>query len=406
MSEPHVYTVTELNAASKRMLEERFGEVWVHGEISNLSIASSGHAYFVLKDDTSEIAAVRFRSRLPLAPGTLENGLDVLAYGRLTVYEPRGRYQLVASLVEPAGRGAAQRAFEQLKRALQAEGLFDEAVKQPLPALPHRIAVVTSPTGAALRDVCSVLERRWPAVELVVFASAVQGEAAATELVQALHRAERLHREGTPMDAVVITRGGGSLEDLAPFNDERLARAVHACSIPVVSAVGHEVDVTITDLVADRRAPTPSAAAEMIVPDRIEVEGWAAATARSLSRTAHITWRRAAETLRRHAESYVLRVPLRRVEAYGQRLDHATAAVGRSARLRLQQIGTALDAARQTIALLDPDRPLRRGYALCFPVGGKEPLQDAASVARGSLVSTRLHRGELVSEVKEVIQRP
>lgn len=264
-----ILTVSQLNDNIKFLLEESFDFVLVEGEISNLRRPQSGHTYFTLKDDKSQIRSVFFR---PFGFSErrnsfeLEEGLKVICRARLNVYLPRGEYQLVVESFEPLGIGALQKAFEQLKARLSAEGLFDERHKKDLPFMPERIGVITSPTGAVIKDILNITARRFPSVHIVVAPVRVQGSEAAGDIIQALRR---LHSFGK-IDVVVIARGGGSLEDLAPFNDEALAREIFKSEIPVVSAVGHETDFTICDFVADLRAPTPSAAAELIVPERLE----------------------------------------------------------------------------------------------------------------------------------------
>lgn len=264
-------TVTQLNDSIKALLEDAFGMLWVEGEVSNLRRPGSGHVYFTLKDDKSQIRAVFFRqfgvSRTRASAFELEDGMKILCRARLGAYVPRGEYQLIVESAEPLGAGALQKAFEQLKARLQAEGLFDAVHKKPLPYLPSRIGVVTSPTGAVIRDILQVTRRRFPSVDILLAPARVQGTEAARELIEAL---QHLQVYGG-VDVIVIARGGGSLEDLAPFNDEGLAREIFRSAIPVVSAVGHETDFTICDFVADLRAPTPSAAAELILPIRAEL---------------------------------------------------------------------------------------------------------------------------------------
>ncbi len=261
-AERAVYTVTRLNREVRALLENAYHAVWVEGEISNLSRPRSGHVYFTLKDAGAQLRCAAFRQRARL-PATLRDGMKVQVRGRLSVYDARGEYQLVVEVLEEAGEGALRRAFEDLKRRLDAEGLFDVALKRPLPGLPRRIGVLTSATGAAVRDVLHVLERRFPAVPVRIYPIPVQGAAAAPAIVNMLAYASRR----ADCDVLILTRGGGSLEDLWAFNEEPVARAIRACAIPVVSAVGHEVDVTIADFAADHRAATPSAAAEVVVPD-------------------------------------------------------------------------------------------------------------------------------------------
>ena len=265
-----ILTVSQLNNNIKFLLEETFDFLWVEGEVSNLRRPQSGHIYFTLKDDKSQINAVFFRQFGAYKKRTnfeLEEGLSVLCRARLNVYLPRGEYQLVIESVEPLGVGALQKAFEQLKAKLLAEGLFDERYKKSIPFLPKKIGVVTSPTGAVIKDILNITKRRFPVADILIAPVRVQGDDAAAEIIQALRN---LQSYGG-VDVIVIARGGGSLEDIAPFNDEALAREIFRSSIPIVSAVGHETDFTICDFVADLRAPTPSAAAELIVPEWMEL---------------------------------------------------------------------------------------------------------------------------------------
>ena len=267
MSERAVWSVSELTARIKAQLEEGFPTVWVEGEISNLRTPGSGHAYFTLKDEVAQLRAVLFRGRGRRVRFDLEDGMQVLAFGGLDVYAARGEYQLVVELLEPKGLGALQAAFEQLKRRLEAEGLFDDARKRPLPAFPRTIAIVTSPTGAAIRDMLNIIGRRFGDLRILIFPVRVQGDEAPLEIVAALTALA-----GMPeVDVTIVGRGGGSIEDLWAFNDERVARAIFASPHPVISAVGHETDFTIADFVADLRAPTPSGAAELVVREKLEV---------------------------------------------------------------------------------------------------------------------------------------
>jgi len=267
-----ILNVSQLNDNIKTFLEEAFGSLWVEGEVSNLRRPQSGHVYFTLKDEKSQIRAVYFRqygySRNRAANFDLEDGMKILCRARLSAYPPRGEYQLIVESVEPQGTGALQKAFEQLKARLANEGLFDESHKKALPFLPYRIGVVTSPTGAVIQDILNITRRRFPSVNILISPTRVQGNEAAGEIISALRN---LHTYGK-VDIIIIARGGGSLEDLAPFNDEALAREIFRSSIPIVSAVGHETDFTICDFVADLRAPTPSAAAELVVPQRMELQ--------------------------------------------------------------------------------------------------------------------------------------
>src|SRR6266581_1563950 len=266
-SERRVYTVSELTASIKTTLEEGFPMMWVEGEISNLRTPGSGHAYFTLKDEGAQISAVLFRGRGRRLRFGLEDGMQVLAFGGLDVYAARGQYQLVVEMMEPKGLGALQLAFEQLKRRLEAEGLFDEGRKRPLPAFPRVIGVVTSPTGAAIRDILNIIGRRFGNLRILIAPVRVQGDEAPGEILQALLNLQ----EVVELDVIIVGRGGGSIEDLWAFNDERVARAIAGCRVPVISGVGHETDFTIADFVADLRAPTPSAAAELVVQEKLQV---------------------------------------------------------------------------------------------------------------------------------------
>lgn len=266
-----ILTVSQLNDTIKNLLEEVFGSVWIEGEISNLRRPQSGHTYFTLKDEKSQIRAVYFKpfgwARNRVHDFELEDGLSVLCRARISAYPPRGEYQLIVEAVEPRGVGALQKAFEQLKARLAAEGLFDECYKKNIPFLPQKIGIVTSPTGAVIKDILNITRRRLPSVDILVAPCRVQGSEAASEIIKGLRN---LHAAGS-VDVIIIARGGGSLEDIAPFNNEALAREIFQSRIPIISAVGHETDFTICDFAADLRAPTPSAAAELAVPDAAEL---------------------------------------------------------------------------------------------------------------------------------------
>lgn len=399
-----VYTVSEINRNAKDLLEQQFGSFWIEGEISNLKLAPSGHAYFTLKDEFAEISAVRFRPRtsgLSAVPAPAD-GDHVIAFGRLSIYEPRGRYQFIASMIQAAGQGLLQLAFERLKAKLQTEGLFDPEHKQAPPAVPRRVAMITSATGAAIRDIVSVVERRFPLIELLLFPSSVQGEAAAQELIDAVRRVVRYHAEVGPVDALIIGRGGGSAEDLAAFNDELLARALFACPIPVIAAVGHEVDFTIADFVADVRAPTPSAAAELIAPDRSELLSRILLGSGRIGRAATAKLLRRQERLAHAVRPSVVRIPGDRVQRLMQQLDLSTASLAHridgafGARLR------RLERWSEVVRLSDPSLPLQRGYSMTYIEGEAAPLRDPSRVSAGARLRTRLADGEVLSTVEEV----
>jgi len=438
-----VLTVSELTAEIRQLLETRFLEVWVEGEISNCKLwNSTGHLYFTLKDATAQLKSVMFRSALRYLRFKPEDGLRVIARGRISVYDPKGEYQLVCEHLEPKGLGALQLAFEQVKKRLQAEGLFDSSRKRPLPVLPRRIGIVTSLEGAAIRDIIKVLGRRYPNAHLVIAPARVQGEDAAPEIARALRQIGRV----PGVDVVIVGRGGGSLEDLWAFNEERVARAIRASPMPVISAVGHESDITIADLVADLRAPTPSAAAEMVVArkddfwgriDRLgeRLRGGVQARVARLEARVHALMRRpgmagyrAHLAMRgRHAAelSHDLRRTAAAVLARRVRRHHSlilelekhdvrrrlallrTTLVETDGRLRgsidrrRHQADTRLRSNAGRLDTLSPLAVLGRGYAVCWNADGTEILRDASRVTAGDDVKVRLARGELRCEVKE-----
>jgi len=404
MNEQHVYTVSELNRSARERLESDFGEIWLKGEVSEMKRAASGHLYFTLKDDASEISAVRFRGRTSaFSPLALEPGTMVLALGKLTVYEPRGRYQFIASLLQPLGEGALQAAIERLKARLRDEGLFDPSHRSPLPRFPTRIGVVTSPTGAALRDVRAALERRWPIAKVFLFPTSVQGESAPDEIVAALDCAGRFSEREESLDVMILTRGGGSAEDLAAFSDERVVRAVFACPIPIVSAVGHEIDSALSDFAADVRAPTPASAGELVAPDQRELVESVEARVSRMGRRLAERFRQRSDRLRALVRPSLLRAPERRIETLEQRLDGLVErlhrGVGRALSARASQMERLVDVLR----LSDPNLPLRRGYSLTYLSGSSETLRDAATAPAGAEIETRLATGRLRSRVEEVI---
>ncbi len=402
MSKQRIYTVSRLNKEARRILESEIGSLWLKGEISNLALAPSGHAYFTIKDATSEIAAVRFKGGSELSSLRLDNGKQILAYGRLTIYEPRGRYQFIVALIQPAGLGALQLAFQQLKEKLNKEGVFDKGHKKPLPHYPQRIGIVTSPSGAAIRDILSVFSRRWPTIQVYIFPALVQGEAAANELVSSIALAERFSRDKTPLDLLIISRGGGSLEDLAAFNDEQLARAIFTCSIPIMSAIGHEIDFTIADFVADLRAPTPSAAAELAVPDHTEVASTLTTVVDTLGKRITSLIEQKERRLHTELKEYIFRLPSRQMETLGQQLDAFLSKLLRLAKESWKRQKQRQEGLTGLLRLSDPRLPLRRGYSLTFLAGSAAPLRDSACLTQGQQIETHLLKGKILSQVEEV----
>lgn len=393
---PPVYSVSQVLAGLKGLLQDRVGRLWVSGEVSNLRVPASGHAYFTLKDDAGQLRAVLFRGaarRLVFDP---EDGLEVLAYGELTVYEPRGDLQLIVQELEPRGRGALQLAFEQLRARLEGEGLFDAERKQELPAWPRVVGVVTSSGAAALRDVVHVVERRFPAQPLLLASSRVQGAGAEDELAAALQALDAQ----PDVEVILLVRGGGSLEDLQPFNTERLARAIAACATPVVSGVGHEVDVTIADLAADVRAATPSAAAAAALPDRERVAIRLDRDARRLVTAG----RRAIERMRNRAdagaESLRLQAPRERLAARRGQLVAAGRALRREIQALLAARAAGMAAAAGRLETLSPLGVVARGYAIVERAADGAIVRRAGDVAVGDGLRVRLAEGELDARVE------
>ena len=397
----HVYTVAELTKSIKRNLENTFGHVWLTGEISNARTPSSGHVYLTLKDDQAQISAVVFRNVARYVRFRIEDGLEVVAFGRITVYEPRGNYQIIVEKLQPKGEGALQLAFKQLKAKLEQEGLFDPSHKRPLPELPTRIGVVTSPTGAAIRDMLNVILNRFPHVQVLLRPVRVQGESAAAEIAEAVQDFNAWGR----VDVLIVGRGGGSLEDLWAFNEEVVARAIHASEIPVISAVGHEIDVTISDLVADRRALTPTAAGEMVVPERAALLDSLRTLKRRLGQALLTRLDLAKQRLESLLRSYALGRPMDPILQRQQRLDELSqrARVAVTTALTLAKKRAETGAAR--LESLSPLAVLARGYSVTTSSDGAM-VSDAQTVKPEDSIVTILHRGRLTSTVTAVDRRP
>jgi exodeoxyribonuclease VII large subunit len=431
-----VYSISQLTDRIRTLLEERFFEVWVEGEISNCFVAKTGHVYFTLKDTGAQIKAVMFRSDIRYLRFKIQDGLSVVARGRLTVYDPKGEYQIVCQHLEPEGLGARQLAFDQLKERLTREGLFDPRRKRPLPALPRKIGVVTSLDGAAVRDIIKVLRRRYANAHIVIRPARVQGEGAALEIARAMAAIGKVKG----VDVVIVGRGGGSIEDLWAFNEEVVARAIAGCPVPTISAVGHETDVTIADFVADVRAPTPSAAAEIVVArkddfcariDRLghrvhtlmqgrvhrmrarlgAVEsrsGYAGFAMRVAMRgrraddLSHQVLRAMRGQLGRRERAYqMLRLALerfdvrRRIGAIRTRLVAADGHLRSSAGRHVHAADARLRGAAARLESLSPLAVLARGYAVCWNEDRTAIIRDASTVANGERVHVKLERGEL-----------
>jgi exodeoxyribonuclease VII large subunit len=396
-----VFSVSELTGGIKSRLESAYPDVWVEGQVTNYRGANaSGHRYFSLKDEDARLDVVFFKfAALKGLAFELEEGQQVLAHGRLSVYEPRGNYQLVCDRLELKGVGALQLQFERLKRKLEAEGLFDAKRKRPLPAFPRRVAVITSPTGAVIRDILHVTARRCPWLPLVVVPVKVQGEGAKEEIAAALEAVGR--GAAGDVDLVVLARGGGSLEDLWAFNEEQVARAIAACPIPVLSAIGHEVDYSIADFVADQRAPTPSAAAEILCPSAEEIRARIQALLQTLR--SEVDARLAAAAARLEALRHRLQraSPRFRLEQAAQRLDELRARLTQAVKTRLRRSTEALRALQAQLRALSPLEILGRGYAVAFGPEGAL-LRSAEDIAVGQRLRLWLGRGELDATVEAV----
>ncbi len=396
-----VLSISELTQGVKLLLEEGFPQVWVTGEISNLARPSSGHIYLSLKDAGAQLRAVLWRSgatRLRFEP---RDGMEVFACGRVSVYAPRGEYQLVIEQLHPKGIGELELAFRQLKEKLSKLGYFAPERKKRLPLVPRRLALVTSPTGAAVRDMLEILGRRWPATEIVICPVRVQGEGAAQEIAQAINRLNRLRvSRGLYIDVMIVGRGGGSLEDLWSFNDEVVAQAIFASQIPVVSAVGHETDVTIADLVADRRALTPSEAAEIVVPHRVEqqdtVNGFRTRLCGLMLHRLDVARRRTDDLASRR----VFRLPLERVRELERRLDEWSCRVHRSAQQRSMRARERVQVAAARLESLSPLNVLARGYSLTRTGTEHEVVRNPDQVRPGDLLETRVQHGRILSRVE------
>src|SRR5579883_490331 len=436
-----IWSVRDLMSDLRTRVEREYTDVWVEGEISNFRPAESGHLYFTLKDDGAQIRVVMFRSQARLLRFKPENGLQIIARGRVTIYEPRGEMQLSAEYLEPKGAGALQIAFEQLKATLAAEGLFDPARKKPIPGLPRRIGIVTSPRGAAVQDILNILRRRHHSVNVLIFPAQVQGDAAPSEVSAGV----RFFNRANNVDVILVARGGGSLEDLAAFNDEGLARTVAGSRIPVISAVGHETDFTIIDFVADLRAPTPSAAAELVIRSRQEIEEQVENLRRRLARATryqllhakqlltefsqHGAFARMRDAISRRQQRldelmYRLREALnaqfrarhRRLDVAAARvrhhdlrtrlgfirsqLDARTGALAAAGRVQLQKNRARLEQLTAELNALSPTDILERGYALVFDSAGNL-VKNADQVNPGDAISARLAHGVVKARVTE-----
>ncbi len=442
-SPPKIYSITEITLSIRRELERSFDNIWVEGEVSNLKTPTSGHIYFTIKDKSSQLRVIIFKNRTRHLKFQLQDGMQLLTKGSLTVYEKRGEYQLLAEYVEPKGVGALQLAFEQLKRRLAEEGLFDEAHKKPLPALPGCIGLVTSPSGAAIRDILQIIDRRFPNVRIIINPVRVQGDGAAQEIARAIAELNEIPE----VDILIVGRGGGSLEDLWCFNEEIVARAIYNSRLPVISAVGHEIDYTIADFVADLRAPTPSAAAELVVANKDALTD----RLRSLTiRLTQVTKRLLENCKSSHRlllQSKAFADPVQRIRERQQQLDELVFSMRKDITYTLQQtkqqqnylaqrlrashpaqqienFKQQLSQTRKKLRLvytyfienrqaklktkmgsldaLSPLASLKRGYSICRRLPDLEILTQANKVKPKDSLAIKLYRGSLVCQVDKI----
>jgi len=440
-----IYSVSQITRFIKNRLEAEFPDVWVEGEISNLRTPVSGHIYFTLKDDSAQIQVVMFRSRANTIKFDLEDGLKVLVRGKVTVYEPRGNYQIIGQKIEPRGLGALQLAFEKLKQKLSEEGLFDKEKKKPIPELPQKIGIVTSPTGAAIRDILNILDRRFSGINILIAPSRVQGEEATAEIAEGI---ENLNKY-SDIDLIIVTRGGGSLEDLWPFNEEIVARAIYRSKIPVISAVGHEIDFTISDFVADLRAPTPSAAAEIAVPTMEELKQKTGNAAKLLTRafmSVFAELKKSAEIL---SSTLKILSPMERVRNFQQRIDEVlnriesvikdsiskkrillrekhinllkfhphkllaerkdkitvlTAKMTRIMEIKLLKASSKRKEVEGKLLLLSPYGQIERGYMIARKLPDMSLIKDVSDVKPGSGINLLAKGGEINATVEEILK--
>ncbi len=395
MSE-RIYTVTEITKEIKGILEQGFPAIWVEGEISNYLLHSSGHRYFTLKDENSQIRCTLWRfkgNRLRFEP---EDGMRVMARGDITVYEKNGQYQLDISELVPAGMGRLEMAFRELKERLFQEGLFDEEHKKPIPGFPETIGVVTSPTGAAVRDVVRIIHDRYPSVDILIRPAKVQGEGAAEDIAQAIKDLNEYNK----IDVMIVGRGGGSLEDLWAFNQEVVARAIFDSQIPVISAVGHEIDFTISDFVADLRAPTPSAAGQMVVQDGRMLLEHVRAGIRKLASTLSAITSVSRQRLAAVKESYGFRRPLDIITQRSQKVDEASGLLATGGENLLRMKRDRLSLFREKLKVLSPASILERGYCVARKLPEMIPLTDAGMVKAEDRIELKLHKGRVESRVE------
>ena len=393
-----IFTVAELTRSIRGTLETKFGAVWVQGEISNYKLHPSGHQYFTLKDQRAQIACVIFRNTMPPFRQPLVDGAQVQVYGNVSVFEARGQYQLSVQILQPRGLGVLQAKFEALKRKLEAEGLFAAERKRALPKFPRRIGIVTSPSGAAIRDILNVLKRRAPWLQILINPVRVQGSGAAAEIAVAIRELATPNENWAMVDLIVVTRGGGSIEDLWEFNEEIVARTITDVAIPIVSAIGHEIDFTIADFVADLRAPTPSAAAELIVPDIVDLRRRIEELSACLHKCLRNFVQHQKTRLRFLSQQTLVRNLVARMREAQQRFDLMRELLARLTKQKIDNARERFQRADAILRVLGPDATLRRGYSITTDESGKL-IRSIATVRPKMKIRTRVSDGEFGSDV-------
>ena len=395
------FTVSEITRKIRASLEHKLSNICVIGEISNVRKPGSGHVYLTLKDKNAQLQAVVFRNTASRTKFELKDGMEVVSFGSITVYEPRGQYQLIINKIEPKGIGALQLAFQQLKEKLEKEGLFDHAHKKNIPFIPQKIGIVTSPTGAAIKDILNIIDRRFANVEILIYPVRVQGEGAAQEIAEAISELNNY----SDIDVIITGRGGGSLEDLWAFNEEIVARSIYNSRIPIISAVGHEIDITIADLVADKRALTPSEAGELVVPRKdllIEkIEKFKARLLQSLAGKLRLS----KEKLARIANSYAMRQPFDRLNRWQQKLDEFAQRLNLNITHALHTERDKLSGIAGKLESLSPLNVLKRGYTITTRQEDNKSLRDIKNLSKGDKIKTNLSKGSIISEIFSIEDR-
>ena len=390
-----VFTVSQITRKIRASLEYNFSNVSILGEISNVRKPGSGHIYLTLKDKSSQLQAVVFRNIANKIKFELKDGMEVISFGSVTVYEPRGQYQLIINKIEPKGIGALQLAFQQLKEKLEKEGLFDQTHKKPIPFIPQKIGVVTSPTGAAIKDILNIIDRRFANIEILIYPVKVQGEGAAQEIAEAITALNAL----TDIDVIIAGRGGGSLEDLWAFNEEVVARSIYNSRIPVISAVGHEIDITIADLVADKRALTPSEAGELVVPRKDLLLDMLEKLNTRLLQSLTGKLRLSKERLVRVANSYAMKQPFDRLRRWQQRLDEFAQRLNINITHALNTELEKLSGIAGKLESLSPLNVLKRGYTITTRLEDNKSLREVKGLNKGDKIKTNFSKGSVISTI-------